>query len=124
LQKGLTRMPGSGKLLWGSGLVSVLEGKTPQAAEHFEKAVDLLPEWIGSYSTLGVFYFQTGQIEKAREVLNRFKGSTAGGSLDVNRIEAALSKGPANAPAANAPMPMEARQQFLQLALSLADRTL
>jgi len=124
LQKGLTRMPGSGKLLWGAGLVSVLEGKTPQAAEHFEKAVDLLPEWIGSYSTLGVFYFQTGQIDKAREVLNRFKGSTAGGSLDVNRIEAALSKGPANAPAANAPMPMEARQQFLQLALSLADRTL
>jgi tetratricopeptide (TPR) repeat protein len=124
LQKGLTRIPGSGKLLWGSGLVSVLEGKTPQAAAHFEKAVDLLPEWIGSYSTLGVFYFQTGQIEKAREVLNRFKGSTAGGSLDVNRIEAALSKGPANAPAANAPMPMEARQQFLQLALSLADRTL
>jgi len=124
LQKGLTRMPGSGKLLWGSGLVSVLEGKTPQAAAHFEKAVDLLPEWIGSYSTLGVFYFQTGQIEKAREVLNRFKGSTAGGSLDVNRIEAALSKGPATTASANAPMPMEARQQFLQLALSLADRTL
>jgi tetratricopeptide (TPR) repeat protein len=124
LQKGLTRVPGSGKLLWGSGLVSVLEGKTPQAAEHFEKAVDLLPEWIGSYSTLGVFYFQTGQIEKAREVLNRFKGSTAGGSLDVNRIEAALSKAPATGSSANAPMPMEARQQLLQLALSLADRTL
>jgi tetratricopeptide (TPR) repeat protein len=124
LQKGLIRMPGSGKLWWGSGLVSALEGKTPQAAEHFEKAVDLLPEWIGSYSTLGVFYFQTGQLEKAREVLNRFKGSTAGGSLDVNRIEAALSKGSATAASASAPMPMEARQQLLQLALSLADRTL
>jgi tetratricopeptide (TPR) repeat protein len=124
LQKGLARVPGSGKLLWGAGLVSALEGKTPQAAEHFEKAVDLLPEWIGSYSTLGVFYFQTGQIEKAREVLNRFKGSTAGGSLDVNRIEATLSKGPAAASSATAPMPMEARQQLLQLALSLADRTL
>jgi len=124
LQKGLTRVPGSGKLLWGSGLVSALEGKTPQAAERFEKAVDLLPEWIGSYSTLGVFYFQTGQIEKAREVLHRFQGSTAGGGLDVNRIEAALSKGPATALSASAPMPMEARQQLLQLALSLADRTL
>ncbi len=124
LQKGLTRMPGSGKLLWGSGLVSALQGKTPQAAERFEKAVDLLPEWIGSYSTLGVFYFQTGQIEKAREVLNRFKGSNTGGALDVDRIEATLSKGPASASSASAPMPMEARQQLLQLALALADRTL
>ena len=67
------------------------------------EAIDLLPEWIGSYSTLGVFYFQTGQIEKAREVLNRFKGSTAGGSLDVNRIEAALSKGPPTASSARKP---------------------
>jgi hypothetical protein len=49
---------------------------------------------------------------------------TAGGSLDVNRIEAALSKGPATVSSASAPMPMEARQQLLQLALSLADRTL
>jgi len=124
LQKGLTRVPASGKLLWGLGLVAALEGKTPQAEEHFEKAVELLPEWIGSYSTLGVFYFQTGQIDKAREVLNRFKGSTTGGSLDVNRIEAALSKGPTTASSSSAPMPMEARQQLLQLALSLADRTL
>ena len=51
--------------------------------------MELLPEWAGSYSTLGVFYYQTGQVEKAREVLNRFKGSHAGG-LDVNRIEEAL----------------------------------
>ena len=36
-----------------------------------------LPEWPGSYSTLGVFYFQTGQIAKAKEVLNRFKNSSA-----------------------------------------------
>ena len=124
LQKGLIRMPASGKLLWGLGLVSALEGKTEQAAGHFEKAVDLLPEWIGSYSTLGMFYFQTGQIGKAREVLNRFKGSAAGGNLDANKIEAALSKGPATAASAKDPMPMEARQQLLQLALSLADRTL
>ena len=53
--------------------------------------MDLLPEWPGSYSTLGVFYYQTGQIDKAREVLDRFKGSSGGG-LDVNRIEEALSK--------------------------------
>jgi tetratricopeptide (TPR) repeat protein len=106
------------------GLISVLDGNTAQAAEHLERAVDLLPEWSGSYSTLGVFYYQTGQIDKAREVLNRFKGSSAGG-LDVNRIEEALSRTPATTRASSRePMPMLARQQLLQLALSIAERTL
>jgi tetratricopeptide (TPR) repeat protein len=123
LQKGLTRIPSSGKLLWGLGVVAVLQGNTGQAAERFERAVDLLPEWAGSYSTLGVFYYQTGQIEKAREVLSRFKGSKAGG-LDVSRIEEALSRAPAAESSAHEPMSMEARQQLVQLALSLADRTL
>lgn len=124
LRKGLARIPGSGKILWGLGIVSVLEGKTPQAEENFERAVDLLPEWSGSYSTLGVFYYQTGEIAKAREVLNRFKGSNAAGGLDINRIEEALSRAPAAASSLREPMPMAARQQLLQLALSLADRTL
>ena len=123
LQIGLARIPSSGKILWGLGIVSALEGRTGQAAECLERAVDLLPEWPGSYSTLGVFYYQTGQIEKAREVLNRFKGSNTGG-LDVNRIEEVLSRAPATTPSTEAPMSMAARQQLLQLALSLADRTL
>ncbi len=123
LQQGSARIPGSGKILWGLGLISVLEGNTTQAAERLERAVELLPEWAGSYSTLGVFYYETGQIEKAREVLNRFKGSNAGG-LDVNRIEEALSRAPAPPASAREPMSMVARQQLLQLALSLAERTL
>ena len=123
LQKGLARIPSSGKIQWGLGIVSVLEGNTAQAAERLERAVELLPEWPGSYSTLGVFYFQTGQIAKAREVLDRFKGSSAGG-LDVNRIEEVLSRTPAKPSSAQEPMSMAARQQLLQLALSLADRTL
>jgi tetratricopeptide (TPR) repeat protein len=102
----------------------MLEGKTGEAAQHLERAVDLLPEWSGSYSTLGVFYYQTGQIDKAREVLNRFRGSNAAGGLDVNRIEEALSKAPASSSSATEPMPTGARQQLLQLALSIADRTL
>jgi len=122
--KVLARIPSSGKIFWGLGVISALEGKTSQAAEYFERAVDLLPEWSGSYSTLGVFYYQTGQIAKAREVLNRFKGSNAGG-LDVNRIEAALSGAtPATAGSLNEPLSMAAKQQLLQFALSLADRTL
>jgi tetratricopeptide (TPR) repeat protein len=123
LQKGLLRIPGSGKIMWGLGLASVLRGNSAQAAQRLERAVELLPEWVGSYSTLGVFYFETGQIEKAREVLNRFKGSNAGG-LDVGRIEETLSKAPPNLSTADQPIPMVARQQLLQLALMIADRSL
>jgi tetratricopeptide (TPR) repeat protein len=123
LQKGLSRIPGSGKLVWGLGLVSILRGNTAQAAERLERAVDLLPEWVGSYSTLGIFYYQTGQIEKAREVLDRFKGSNASG-LDIDRIEEALSRAPATNPTSGQAMPVVARQQLLQLALLIADRSL
>ena len=104
LHKGLARIPNSGKIIWGLGLVSVLEGKTVQAGTQLERAVELLPEWVGSYSTLGVFYFQTGQIDKAREVLNRFKGSNAGG-LDVGRIEETLSSAPAVPMSGGKPLP-------------------
>jgi tetratricopeptide (TPR) repeat protein len=124
LQQGLARIPGSGKLLWGQGLLSALEGNTSQAAEHLEQAVDLLPEWSGSYSTLGVFYYQTGRFDKAKEVLNRFKGSGASGGLDIGRIEEALEKAPPMPLIVNEPMSMASRQQLLQFALSIADRTL
>jgi tetratricopeptide (TPR) repeat protein len=123
LQKGLARIPGSGKIIWGQGLISVMKGNTRQAAERLERAVELLPEWAGSYSTLGVFYYQTGQIEKAREVLNRFKGSNAGG-LDIGRIEEVLSKSPTKTSAGEQAMPVAARQQMLQFALLIADRSL
>jgi len=123
LQKGLSRIPGSGKLIWGQGLISVMKGNTHQAAERLERAVDLLPEWAGSYSTLGVFYYQTGQIEKAREVLDRFRGSNVGG-LDISRIEDALSKPPAKTSAGEQSIPIVARQQMLQFALMIADRSL
>lgn len=124
LQKGLARIPSSGKLLWGLGLVSALEGKTPQAAANFERCVELLPEWPGSYSTLGVFYYETGEIAKAREVLNRFKGSGTANGLDVSRIEDALARAPETPSTIQQPMPMQARRQLLQFALALADRTL
>ncbi len=123
LQKGLARIPGSGKIIWGQGVISVMKGNTSIAAEKLERAVELLPEWAGSYSTLGVFYYQTGQIEKAREVLNRFKGSNAGG-LDIGRIEQALSKAPTQDSASQQSMPLAARQQMLQFALLIADRSL
>jgi len=124
LAQGQARIPASGKILWGQGIAFVLEGKTTDAADRFERAVDLLPEWPGSYSTLGVFYFETGQIAKAREVLNRFKGSSVSGGLDVNRIEQVLAQAPETSPAPDQPMTSANRAQLLQLALTLADRTL
>ena len=76
--------------------------------------MDILPERPGSYSTLGVFYFETGQIDKAKEILDRFKQKVAGG-LDVNKIEQVLNQAPATAPTGNQPMTMANREQLLQL---------
>jgi tetratricopeptide (TPR) repeat protein len=124
LLTGQARIPASGKIFWGLGIAAVMEGNTAVAAKQFERAVNLLPEWPGSYSMLGVFYFQTGQIAKAKEVLERFNNSNARGVLNVNRIEQVLAEAPATTAEANAPMSMEKRNGMLQLALLLADRTL
>ena len=123
LAQGQSRIPGSGKIYWGLGLASALKGNTTQAASEFERAVDLLPEWAGGYSTLGVFYFQIGQIEKAREVLNRFKESSSGSSLEIAQIERVLDRASA-VPSGDQTLTAVNKEQLLQLALSLADRTL
>jgi len=124
LLKAQARVPGSGKIIWGLGLASALEGNTPDAVQQLEHAVEMLPEWPGSYSTLGVFYYQTGQIAKAKEVLDLFKNSGARGGLDINRIEAVLAQTPASAPTGNEPLSSEKRAQLLKIALFLADKTL
>jgi len=124
LLMGQARLPASGKLLWGLGIGSVLEGNTSEAEKKFERAVELMPEWPGSYSTLGVFYFETGQIEKAKEVLSRFKNSGARGALDVSRIAQTLDQAPQAETLTDQPLTAVKQEQLLQLALSLADRTL
>jgi tetratricopeptide (TPR) repeat protein len=124
LLEGQARIPGSGKIVWGLGLVSATEGKTAEAGTQFERAVELLPEWAGGYSTLGVFYFETGQIAKAKEVLDRFKNSGESRVLDIGRIEQVLDQAPATTPTGGQPMSMASRQQLLMFALSLADKTL
>jgi hypothetical protein len=106
------------------GLTSALEGNTADAATQLERAVEMLPEWPGSYSTLGVFYYQTGQIAKAKEVLDRFKNSSARGGLNVTRIEETLAQAPVTAPTGDKPLPNAKKIQLLQIALYLADKTL
>ena len=123
LLNGQARIPGSGKIMWGLGLASAINGDTPGAAKQLERAVEMLPEWPGAYSTLGVFYFQTGQITKATEVLDRFKSSSARAGLDTNRIEEVLAQAPVTAPNMNEPLSSSQRIQLLQFALFLADKT-
>jgi len=124
LARGQQRVPESGKISWGLGLVAVMAGKTDQAASRFERAIELLPEWAGAYSTLGVLYFQTGKIEKAREVLNRFRESSVGPSLDISRIEQVLDRAVAPPSDTTGALSAENKQQLLQFALSLSDQTL
>jgi hypothetical protein len=94
------------------------------AAQQLERSVDLLPEWTGSYSLLGVFYFQTGQIDKAKEVFDRFKKGGTTGGLDLNRIEQTLTQAQTTSPSGPQPMTTAASKQLLQFALSVADRSL
>ena len=125
LQRGLERTPGSGELLWGAGVVSVMEGDIEKAERHLKESVDLLPGWPGSYSALGVLYYQTGQIDKARETLERFRQSGARGALDVQRIEQALSAAASESSSGGRVRELtpQARQQFLEIALALADQS-
>jgi tetratricopeptide (TPR) repeat protein len=124
LLKGQSRIPDSGKIYWGLGLASALAGNLDQAASRFERALDLLPEWPGAYSTLGVFYFQVGKIEKARDVLKRFKDSSVAPSLEISRIEQVLDQAPAQSNQEAGVLTAQNKQQLLQFALSLADKTL
>jgi len=124
LKQGQSRIPASGKIFWGLGLTSAMRGNTAEATRQLERAIELLPEWGGGYSTLGVFYFQIGKVDKAREVLHRFRESSASGSLEIDRIEQVLDRAPAAVANENETMTAENKEQLLQLALSLADRTL
>lgn len=124
LQQGLERMPDSGQLLWGMGIVAAAEGNAGSAEHYLKQSLDLQPQWPGSYSALGVLYYETGQIEKARDVLEQFTQNGPRGALDPERIEQALSAAPSQHPVSTAgQLSPQARQQFLQFALTLADQT-
>ncbi|HXJ92555.1 MAG TPA: tetratricopeptide repeat protein [Terriglobia bacterium] len=123
LQRGLGRIPDSGQLLWGMGIVSAAEGNAESAEQYLRRSVDLLPQWPGSYSALGVLYYETGQIDKARKTLEQFTQNGPAGALDARRIEQVLSAAPSQSSAASTrELAPQARQQFLQFSLVLADQ--
>jgi tetratricopeptide (TPR) repeat protein len=112
LERGLQQAPNSGAIFWGLGVVSVLEGANDRAESCLRRALDLMPEWRGSYQTLETLYVQTGQGEKAQEILE---------------LEARISPPKGRLPVANPEsqkshvLSAEARREFLQQALALAD---
>ena len=122
LQRGLERIPDSGQLLWGMGIVSAAEGNAESAEQYLRRSVDLLPQWPGSYSALGVLYYETGQIDKARKTLEQFTQNGPAGALDARRIEQVLSAAPKSSGNVSELAP-QARQQLLQFALILADQS-
>jgi len=126
LRQGLAHVPNSARIHWGLGVISALEGDNRGAEDNLVKATDLMPEWVSGFSTLGFFYSQTGQISKARETLERFKAVNDSGDLDASKIEHMLDQESAQNHGPDSPRPLspEGRLQFLQVALSLADRDL
>jgi tetratricopeptide (TPR) repeat protein len=112
LQRGLQQAPNSGQILWGLGVLAVLEGATDRAESYLRRALDLMPEWHGSYETLEMLYVQTGQGEKAQDTLEL----EAPISPDKGRVPV----GPAESQKSHV-LSAEARREFLQKALTLAD---
>ncbi|MDE3200306.1 MAG: tetratricopeptide repeat protein [Acidobacteriota bacterium] len=123
LTKGLSRVPGSGTLIWGMGVVDALEDKDNAAIDNLNRAIALLPQWSATYSTLGFYYFDTGRIQKARQILNEFKQSSAHASLDIDHIAQVIDRAAASA-GQDHTEPLQHKTQFLQFAISLTDRTL
>lgn len=124
LEHGLARIPDSGELFWGMGVLAAVEGQQELAENYLKRSIELLPDWPAGYSALGILYYETGQIEKVRQTLDEFIQNGPKGALNVSRIEQALASAPARNSAENktAVLPPQARQQFLHTALALADQ--
>jgi tetratricopeptide (TPR) repeat protein len=123
LHHGLARIPDSGRLNWGMGVLSVLQGKNEAATNYFSRAVDFLPEWQTGYSTLGMFYYEIGQVAQARETLDRYVELFPHGALNVNQIRQVLASAPQDNPASATARTLspQGRLQFLQTATMMID---
>jgi tetratricopeptide (TPR) repeat protein len=123
LQQGLARVPDSGMLYWGLGVVSILRSDANRGESYLKKAIDLAPSRESTFTALGIFYYEAGRIAEAREVLERYSEIFPHGSIDVDRIRQTLD---AARVSINSPktvgLSLEARREFYQLALTLAEQ--
>jgi tetratricopeptide (TPR) repeat protein len=122
LRRGLTRVPDSGILYWGLGIASVLQNDPNQAEASLKKAIDLSPSREGILMTLGIFYYEAGQIENAKQVLQRYAELFPEGSMNVDKMRATLDA--AAVEKKSSPkltgLSADARREFYELAANLA----
>ena len=124
VRAGLARIPDSGALYWAAGVAAVVRGHARDAEDYLRKAAELMPSRETAIATLGVFYYEAGRIVEAREVLRRCTEMFPQGTMDVQKISDALdaasnSKSSSEKPGELSP---EARREFYQMALAMADQ--
>jgi tetratricopeptide (TPR) repeat protein len=122
VQRGLRQVPDSGILYWGMGITSVLQNDPDQAEASLRKAVDLSPSREGILMTLGIFYYEAGQIENAKQVLQRYTEMFPEGSMNVDKMRATLDAAAAEQKSSKklAGLSADARREFYELAANLA----
>src|SRR5258707_14460451 len=72
------------------GITFVLQNEPNQAETSLRKAVDLSPSRETILMTLGIFYYEAGQIENAKQVLQRYTEMFPEGSMNVDKMRATL----------------------------------
>jgi len=65
------RVPNDARKAFRKGMEAWEQNDFPKAAEQFEKAVSLYPEYDSAYNNLGVMYFRMNQPDKARAAFER-----------------------------------------------------
>ena len=107
-----------GKVTWGETFrrVSVF---LPAST----KAIELAPSRESTFTALGIFYYEAGRISEAREVLERYSQIFPHGSIDVDRIRQTLDAAPVSGNSGKTVgLSPDARREFYQLALTLAEQ--
>jgi hypothetical protein len=65
------RIPSDAKKAFHKGMEAWEHNDFPKAAEQFEKAVAVYPEYDTAFNNLGVMYYQLGQTERARTAFEK-----------------------------------------------------
>ncbi len=65
------RVPADAKKAFHKGMEAWEHNDFPKAAEQFEKAVSIYPQYDTAFNNLGVMYFQMNQVEKARAAFEK-----------------------------------------------------
>jgi lipoprotein NlpI len=83
------RVPSDAKKAFHKGMEAWEHNEFQKAAEQFERAVALYPEYDTAFNNLGVMYYQMGQTEKARAAFERsvaLNDKNADGDRNLARI--------------------------------------